>query len=94
MATWKKNRRGVAYSAVGTPDYIAPEVFDGYGYGRECDYWSLGAILYECLVGFPPFCSNGSQETYQKIINWRRYLHLPEGVHLSLEAQDLIGRYT
>jgi protein-serine/threonine kinase len=35
IATWKKNRRALAYSTVGTPDYIAPEVFSKSGYSRE-----------------------------------------------------------
>jgi len=92
IATWKANRRKLAYSTVGTPDYIAPEIFSQKGYGKECDWWSLGTIMFECLVGYPPFCSENTHETYQKIMQWQRCLAFPEDVHLSREAEDLIRR--
>ena len=82
-----------AYSTVGTPDYIAPEIFQQKGYGNECDWWSLGAIMFECLVGYPPFCSESTHETYQKIMQWQYHLLFPDDVHLSREAEDLIRRY-
>lgn len=82
-----------AYSTVGTPDYIAPEIFLLQGYGNECDWWSLGAIMFECLVGYPPFCSETTHETYKKIIDWQKHLGIPEHVHLSREAEDLIRRF-
>ncbi len=41
--------------AVGTPDYLAPELLLGTGHGAEVDWWSLGAILYEFVTSVPPF---------------------------------------
>ncbi|KAK9762184.1 Serine/threonine-protein kinase [Basidiobolus ranarum] len=93
IATWKKNRRALAYSTVGTPDYIAPEIFKQVGYGKECDWWSLGAIMFECLMGYPPFCSENAHETYRKIINWKNQLNFPDDVHISPEAEDLIRKF-
>lgn len=92
MQTWRKSRRLMAYSTVGTPDYIAPEIFIHQGYGQECDWWSLGAIMFECLIGWPPFCSETPHETYRKILNWQESLLIPDDIHLSPEAEDLIRR--
>ncbi|MBA0798194.1 hypothetical protein Gohar_008808 [Gossypium harknessii] len=65
---WQKNRRTLAYSTVGTPDYIAPEVLLKRGYGMECDWWSLGAIMFEMLVGYPPFYSEEPLSTCRKMM--------------------------
>ncbi|XP_046996444.1 serine/threonine-protein kinase tricornered isoform X1 [Schistocerca americana] len=91
--SWKKNRRALAYSTVGTPDYIAPEVFLQTGYGPACDWWSLGVIMYEMLIGYPPFCSENPQETYRKVMNWRETLTFPPEVPISEEAKETIVRF-
>lgn len=51
MCEWQEEKR----RAVGTPDYLAPELLLGTGHGAEVDWWSLGAILYEFVTGIPPF---------------------------------------
>ncbi|XP_022954173.1 serine/threonine-protein kinase tricorner-like [Cucurbita moschata] len=89
---WQKNRRMLAYSTVGTPDYIAPEVLLKKGYGMECDWWSLGAIMYEMLVGYPPFYSDDPMSTCRKIVNWRTHLVFPDEAKLSPLAKDLISK--
>jgi len=89
-ASWKANRRVLAFSTVGTPDYIAPEVFGHNGYDRSCDWWSVGVILYEMLVGYPPFCSETPRETYLKIIDWPRCLVFPAEVPISTKASETI----
>lgn len=91
--SWKKNRRALAYSTVGTPDYIAPEVFLQAGYGPACDWWSLGVIMYEMLIGYPPFCSENPQDTYRKVMNWRETLVFPAEVPISEEAKDTIIKF-
>ncbi|CAI9753471.1 unnamed protein product [Fraxinus pennsylvanica] len=90
LQQWKRNRRALAYSTVGTLDYMAPEVLLKKGYGMECDWWSLGAIMYEMLVGYPPFCSDDPRMTCRKIINWKTCLKFPEEPKISIEAKDLI----
>ncbi|XP_021738949.1 serine/threonine-protein kinase tricorner-like isoform X2 [Chenopodium quinoa] len=87
---WQRNRRSLAFSTVGTPDYIAPEVLLKKGYAMECDWWSLGAIMYEMLVGYPPFYSDDTMTTCRKIVRWRHYLKFPEDAKLTFEAKDLI----
>ncbi|KAI5656195.1 hypothetical protein M9H77_24988 [Catharanthus roseus] len=90
LQQWKRNRRALAYSTVGTLDYMAPEVLLKKGYGIECDWWSLGAIMYEMLVGYPPFCSDDPRMTCRKIINWKTCLKFPEEPKISDEAKNLI----
>ncbi|KTG36605.1 hypothetical protein cypCar_00047014 [Cyprinus carpio] len=67
--TWKRNRRQLAFSTVGTPDYIAPEVFMQTGYNKLCDWWSLGVIMYEMLIG-PAVASNHHPESDFKNKDW------------------------
>ncbi|XP_009361650.2 serine/threonine-protein kinase tricornered [Pyrus x bretschneideri] len=90
---WQINRRKLAFSTVGTPDYIAPEVLLKKGYGMECDWWSLGAIMYEMLVGYPPFYSDDPVTTCRKIVHWKNHLKFPVEARLTPEAKDLISRF-
>ncbi|VDK86800.1 unnamed protein product [Onchocerca ochengi] len=91
--TWKRNRRAIAYSTVGTPDYIAPEIFQPNGYTKTCDWWSLGVIMYEMLIGYPPFCSETPQETYRKVINWKQTLLFPPEMPISVDAKTTIKKF-
>lgn len=77
---------------MGTPDYIAPEVFSQGGYGLEVDWWSVGVILFEMLVGYPPFFSENPSDTCQKIVQWKKYFVIPIDSNLSLEADNLIRK--
>jgi serine/threonine protein kinase len=88
---WKQRNKKMAYSTVGTPDYIAPEVFAQQGYGQECDWWSLGVIMFECLVGYPPFYAEDPMSTCRQIINWKKTLQFPDECQLSSEAHSLLN---
>lgn len=59
-------KRWMAHSLVGTPNYIAPEILERSGYTLY-DWWSVGVILYEMLVGQPPFLANTPGDTQYKV---------------------------
>ncbi|XP_063305641.1 microtubule-associated serine/threonine-protein kinase 1 isoform X3 [Pelobates fuscus] len=74
----------------GTPEYIAPEVILRQGYGKPVDWWAMGIILYEFLVGCVPFFGDTPEELFGQVISddiiW------PEGEEaLPADAQHLIS---
>ena len=89
-AAAKAGRR--QFSCVGTPDYLAVEVLKKTGYGKEVDWWSLGCVIYESLMGFPPFYSSSAVSTCRKILDHKTSLQfpLPRASSLTPEAISFV----
>ena len=77
-------------SLVGTPNYMAPEICSRAHYGRECDWWSLGVIMYELLTRTLPFEAASVDDTIRNVVDWRNTLRLPQQV--SPAARDVLAR--
>ena len=88
----KKRDRKKLYSTVGTPDYIAIEVLYQKGYDKKVDWWSMGVIMFECLVGYAPFHATEPLATCRKIVRYERYFIVPKAVEkkISKAAIDLM----
>ena len=87
---YKGNKHSRNYSCVGTAYYVAPEVLNKNGYGKEIDWWSLGVIFYEMLIGYAPFCSKHTNEVCYKVLHYQNYLQFPNKIKISNLAKDLI----
>ncbi|KAI9787885.1 MAG: hypothetical protein M1816_007371 [Peltula sp. TS41687] len=85
-----------AKSIVGSPDYMAPEVLSGDEYDFTVDYWSLGCMLFEAVVGYPPFAGATVEETWQNLRQWKKVFHKPvfedRNYFLSKRTWNLIER--
>ncbi|KFV06105.1 Microtubule-associated serine/threonine-protein kinase 3, partial [Pterocles gutturalis] len=87
----KDTREFMDKQVCGTPEYIAPEVILIQGYGKPVDWWAMGIILYEFLVGCVPFFGDTPEELFGQVISDE--IMWPEGDEaLPADAQDLIMR--
>lgn len=80
-------------TACGTPGYVSPEILMKCGYGRECDLWSLGVILYILLCGYPPFYDerNNNAVVFNLIKNGTYSFNSPYWDSVSTDAKDLVA---
>ena len=82
----------IGFTKVGSLLYVAPEVLENKSYGEEVDWWSVGIIFYEMLIGFTPFFEGTQYEIIEKIKNFKKYLKIPKHIenNISIEAKKLI----
>jgi len=77
----------------GTPEYLAPEILENNGHGYAVDWWALGTLLYEMLLGLPPFFDLNVKKMYHKILYDPLRFPKSENRQISDNAKDVLRKF-
>jgi len=90
----KVDKNKLAMSFCGTAEYLSPEMLNNEGHDHTVDWWTLGILLYEMLVGIPPFFHKNKHRMYYLIKEANVTYPVPEkhNIYVSPDAQDLINK--
>jgi len=82
----------LASTTCGTPGYVAPEVLQQQPYGKECDIWSIGVVLFILLSGTPPFYEEDNFKLFEQIKSCKYDFDVDTWDNVSAEAKDFVSK--